>query len=111
MAGDSAAATGRTIGVLGGGQLGRMMGLAGIPLGFGFRFLDPGLHACAGATGQLMQAAFDDAGAARALRAALGVARALEYAHARGVLHRDLSRWSRTASQERKTTSSGMART
>jgi 5-(carboxyamino)imidazole ribonucleotide synthase len=67
MAGDSAAATGRTIGVLGGGQLGRMMGLAGIPLGFGFRFLDPGEHACAGATGQLTQAAFDDTGAARAL--------------------------------------------
>jgi 5-(carboxyamino)imidazole ribonucleotide synthase len=67
MAADSVASANRTIGVLGGGQLGRMMGLAGIPLGFGFRFLDPGADACAGATGELMQAAFDDAGAARAL--------------------------------------------
>jgi 5-(carboxyamino)imidazole ribonucleotide synthase len=29
------------IGVLGGGQLGRMVGLAGVPLGVQFRFLDP----------------------------------------------------------------------
>ena len=67
MAADSAAPANRTIGVLGGGQLGRMMGLAGIPLGFAFRFLDPGADACAGATGELMQAAFDDADGARAL--------------------------------------------
>jgi 5-(carboxyamino)imidazole ribonucleotide synthase len=56
-----------TIGVLGGGQLGRMMGLAGIPLGFRFEFLDPGSAACAGVAGGLLQAAFDDAEAARAL--------------------------------------------
>ncbi|MBA3826431.1 MAG: 5-(carboxyamino)imidazole ribonucleotide synthase [Ktedonobacterales bacterium] len=30
-----------TIGILGGGQLGRMLALAGYPLGFQFRFLDP----------------------------------------------------------------------
>jgi 5-(carboxyamino)imidazole ribonucleotide synthase len=30
------------VGILGGGQLGRMMGLSGIPLGLRFRFLDPG---------------------------------------------------------------------
>ena len=29
------------IGVVGGGQLGRMIALAGIPLGMHFRFLDP----------------------------------------------------------------------
>ena len=29
------------IGVLGGGQLGRMLALAGYPLGLRFRFLDP----------------------------------------------------------------------
>jgi len=29
------------VGVLGGGQLGRMLGLAGLPLGLKFRFLDP----------------------------------------------------------------------
>ena len=67
MAADSADRAVRTLGVLGGGQLGRMMGLAGIPLGLGFRFLDPGADACAGATGALEQAAFDDAAAARAL--------------------------------------------
>lgn len=52
------------VAVLGGGQLGRMMGLAGIPLGFRFSFLDPGADACAGATGDLLQAAFDDRDAA-----------------------------------------------
>jgi 5-(carboxyamino)imidazole ribonucleotide synthase len=31
----------RVIGILGGGQLGRMLALAGYPLGFRFRFLDP----------------------------------------------------------------------
>ena len=30
-----------TVGVLGGGQLGRMLALAGYPLGLQFRFLDP----------------------------------------------------------------------
>ena len=57
----------RTIGVLGGGQLGRMMGLAGIPLGYRFHFLDPGAEACAGAVGGLVRADFDDADAARSL--------------------------------------------
>ncbi len=32
---------------IGGGQLGRMLGLAGIPLGLRFRFLDPAADACA----------------------------------------------------------------
>ena len=30
------------IGVLGGGQLGRMLALAGVPMGHTFTFLDPG---------------------------------------------------------------------
>ncbi len=30
-----------TIGILGAGQLGRMLALAGYPLGMSFRFLDP----------------------------------------------------------------------
>jgi len=51
---------GLRIGVLGGGQLGRMLGLAGIPLGFRFLFLDPASDACATATGGLLQAGFDD---------------------------------------------------
>lgn len=48
------------IGVIGGGQLGRMMALAGIPLGMRFVFLDPAKDACAGHTGELIQAAYDD---------------------------------------------------
>src|SRR5258707_4830620 len=34
-----------TIGILGGGQLGRMLALAGYPLGLRFRFLDPAAEA------------------------------------------------------------------
>ncbi len=52
---------------MGGGQLGRMLGLAGIPLGFQFLFLDPAADACAGSTGGLLQGRFDDADAARKL--------------------------------------------
>jgi 5-(carboxyamino)imidazole ribonucleotide synthase len=55
------------IAVLGGGQLGLMMALAGIPLGFRFHFLDPAADACAGAVGELHQGEFSDAGAARKL--------------------------------------------
>lgn len=49
-----------TIGVLGGGQLGRMLALAGVPLGLRFRFLDPSPHGPAGALGTHLQAGFDD---------------------------------------------------
>lgn len=55
----------RKLGILGGGQLGRMMGLAGIPLGLEFLFLDPAADACAGAVGSLVHAGFDDEAAAR----------------------------------------------
>ena len=48
------------IGVLGGGQLGRMLGLAGAPLGFTFTFLDPAAECPAAATGSWIRAAFDD---------------------------------------------------
>lgn len=57
----------RRIGILGGGQLGRMMALAGIPLGLEFRILDPGATACAGVAGELLQAGFSDEDAAREL--------------------------------------------
>ena len=40
---------GPVVAVLGGGQLGRMLALSGIPLGLEFRFLDPSSDACAGA--------------------------------------------------------------
>jgi 5-(carboxyamino)imidazole ribonucleotide synthase len=48
------------VAVLGGGQLGRMLGLAGIPLGLRFRFLDPGDAAPAAAVGELVVGALDD---------------------------------------------------
>jgi 5-(carboxyamino)imidazole ribonucleotide synthase len=46
--------------VLGGGQLGRMLGLAGIPLGCTFAFLDPTAGAPAAAVGDLVVGALDD---------------------------------------------------
>jgi 5-(carboxyamino)imidazole ribonucleotide synthase len=49
-----------TIAVLGGGQLGRMLGLAGIPLGARFRFLDPSPDAPAAPVGQLVVGALGD---------------------------------------------------
>jgi 5-(carboxyamino)imidazole ribonucleotide synthase len=51
-----------------------MMGLAGIPLGFRFVFLDPAPEACAGETGRLVKAGFDDERAARNLAAEVDVA-------------------------------------
>jgi len=40
--------------------LGRMLGLAGLPLGLSFRFLDPSPDACAGEVGELVVAPYDD---------------------------------------------------
>ncbi len=49
------------VGVLGGGQLGRMLGLAGIPLGLRFRFLDPaGDGAPAAAVGPVVEGDYAD---------------------------------------------------
>jgi 5-(carboxyamino)imidazole ribonucleotide synthase len=48
------------VAVLGGGQLGRMLALAGIPLGLRFRFLDPNPDAAAGALGSLVVGALGD---------------------------------------------------
>ena len=48
------------VGVIGGGQLGRMLALAGIPLGLSFRFLDPAPDAPAGDVGELLVGAYDD---------------------------------------------------
>ena len=45
---------------IGGGQLGRMLALAGIPLGLRFRFLDPSPEAPAGEVGELVVGAYDD---------------------------------------------------
>ena len=49
------------IGVLGGGQLGRMLALAGYPLGLRFRFFDPAPEAPAGQLAEHIVAQYDDA--------------------------------------------------
>lgn len=47
------------VGVIGGGQLGRMLALAGTPLGMEFSFLDPAVDACAAPVGNHLCAAYD----------------------------------------------------
>jgi len=54
----------RTVAVLGGGQLGRMLGLAAEPGELAFRFLDPAPDATAAAVGELIVARLDDETAA-----------------------------------------------
>ena len=49
------------LGVLGGGQLGRMLGLAGIAMGLEFHFYDPAADICAAAVGPHTKASYDDA--------------------------------------------------
>ena len=51
--------TQKTLGILGGGQLARMMVLAGTPLGVRFRIVDPAADACAGQIGPLLVAGWD----------------------------------------------------
>jgi 5-(carboxyamino)imidazole ribonucleotide synthase len=48
------------IGILGGGQLGRMLALAGFPLGFRFRFLDRAVSPSASELGEMVHADFND---------------------------------------------------
>jgi 5-(carboxyamino)imidazole ribonucleotide synthase len=48
------------VGVLGGGQLARMLALAGHPLGMEFAFLDPAPDACAFPLGRALHGAYDD---------------------------------------------------
>ena len=60
------------IGVLGGGQLGRMLGEAGAALGFTFTFLDPAEECPAATTGDWIRARFDDEAALRAAKGAGG---------------------------------------
>jgi 5-(carboxyamino)imidazole ribonucleotide synthase len=52
-----------TIGILGGGQLGYMLALAGYPLGLHFRFLDPSPEAPVGRIAARITAEFTDRGA------------------------------------------------
>jgi len=51
-----------TVGIVGAGQLGRMLALAGYPLGLDFLCLDPSRQAPAGQVAPLMQGAFTDRG-------------------------------------------------
>lgn len=48
------------VGIVGGGQLARMMALAGIPLGLEFIFLDPAKDACAAPLGEHLCGNYDD---------------------------------------------------
>jgi 5-(carboxyamino)imidazole ribonucleotide synthase len=48
------------IGIIGAGQLGRMLALAGYPLGLSFTFLDPSVDACATQVGEHIVGAYDD---------------------------------------------------
>lgn len=59
-----AATDAATVGVLGNGQLGRMLSLAGLPMGLRFRFFDPTPDAPACAAGACVLAPFDDLDAA-----------------------------------------------
>lgn len=61
------------VGILGAGQLGRMLALAGLPLGLEFRFLDPVAGACAGAVGDLVVGDFADGAALARFRRDLDV--------------------------------------
>lgn len=62
-----------TIGILGGGQLGRMLALAGIPLGQKFIFLDPTPDACAAMLGQHIQGKLTDSAAVEKFAAMVDV--------------------------------------
>ena len=55
------------VGILGGGQLARMLALAGVPLGLRFRCLDPAVDAVAGHVSELVVGAYDDPQALRHL--------------------------------------------
>lgn len=57
----------KTIGVVGGGQLGRMMALAAAKLDIQCVFVDPNPDCCAARYGELIQAAYDDQAALKQL--------------------------------------------
>ena len=55
------------VGIIGAGQLGRMLALAGYPLGLRFVFLDATRDAPGGQVGEIIEGRFDDPAALRAL--------------------------------------------
>ncbi|MBN8726434.1 MAG: 5-(carboxyamino)imidazole ribonucleotide synthase [Xanthomonadales bacterium] len=62
------------VGILGGGQLARMLALAGIPRGLGFLVMDGAADACAGEVAPLLTAGWDDREALQRLAAEVDVA-------------------------------------
>lgn len=62
------------IGVLGAGQLGRMLALAGLPLGLRFRFLDPTPDSPAGQVAEQVVGGYEDPGAVKEFCRGLDVA-------------------------------------
>jgi 5-(carboxyamino)imidazole ribonucleotide synthase len=68
-------APGSTIGIVGGGQLGRMLAIAAAQLGFKCHIFDPHEHPCAAdVSASFTRAAFDDKGALERFGAAIDVA-------------------------------------
>jgi len=66
---------GSTIGIVGGGQLGRMLAIAAAQLGYKCHILDPHEHVCAAdVAARFTRAAFDDEAALRAFADAVDVA-------------------------------------
>jgi len=61
------------VGILGAGQLGRMLALAGYPLGLRFRLFDSVSNACAGDCGQLVCGSYDDTAALDAFASGVDV--------------------------------------
>ncbi|HEX2585214.1 MAG TPA: 5-(carboxyamino)imidazole ribonucleotide synthase [Steroidobacteraceae bacterium] len=61
------------IGIIGAGQLGRMMALSGYPLGLKFTVVDPNADSSGAQVAQCIQGAYDDAAALRKLAAACDV--------------------------------------
>ena len=64
----------RRVGILGGGQLARMMALAGLPLGLRFSLLDPAPDACAGQLAPLRKADWNDTQALAAFAESIDIA-------------------------------------
>ena len=62
------------VGILGGGQLGRMTALAGVPLGLRFRFLEPRSPSPVDAVGEVIRGSYDDPEALRTFGQGLAVA-------------------------------------
>lgn len=63
----------KLVGIIGGGQLGRMLALAGYPLGLRFRFLDPAPAASASGVAEQVVGAYDDEAALALLAAGADV--------------------------------------